>query len=80
MNGGIKVSLIRFHLIPLKNGWALISSAPLAPSLDSGSFINFLKMSSASFDIFASGLIFKVFFQSNIFLHVSVEDSLKNGG
>ena len=66
--------------MPLKKGCDLISSAPLTPNRFSGSVISFLNISSASLLIFASGLIFKVFFQSNIFLQVSVDDSLKNGG
>ena len=39
---GATESLIVFQLTPAKNGWALIYSTPLVPSLYFSSFINFL--------------------------------------
>lgn len=69
-----------FQSNPLKKGCFFISSAPLFPSLFSGTLINFRIKLSALDDKLASFGILKFFFQCTIFLQVSEGLSVKKGG
>ena len=65
---------------PSKKGWALISSHPFLPSLESESQIILFKMSVEAGDNFASAGMLNVFFQCMIFWQVILGSSEKKGG